>query len=81
MNTILMKFFWDAWTSATGIYLTAQPRADKKKICTNIVKLTPNRTFALQQLSHLHIPELARSRYMDKWLRVHTTPTEELWNN
>ena len=79
MNTIL-KFFRDAWTSASGIYLTAQPRADKKEIRTNI-KRTPNRTYALQQLSHLHIPELARSHYMDKWLKIHTTPTEELWNN
>lgn len=79
MNTILLKFFRDAW-KATGMYVANQLRVEKKEIRTNIIKRALNRTFALQQLSHLHIQELARSRYMAKWLRVHTTPVEELWN-
>ncbi len=65
----------------TGIYLTAPLRAEKKEIRTHIIKRALNRTFALQQLSYLQSQDIARSRYMDKWLRIHTTPPEELWNN
>jgi hypothetical protein len=71
MNTILKKLFQDAWTS--GIYLPAPPVTENKEIYTNIIKRALNRGFAHQPFSHLLIPALARSRYLDKWLRVHTT--------
>ena len=80
MNTILRKLVRDAWTSATAIYLTAPPATENKKIRTNIIKRILNRAFAHQQFSHQLIPQLAKSRYTDTWLRVHTTRTEELWN-
>ena len=81
MNTTVMKLFRGAWMVATGIYVTTRSRAEKKEIRTNITKRTLNRAFALQQLSHLHIQELARNRYIEGRLRFHTTPAEELWNN
>jgi hypothetical protein len=80
MKACLMKVLRDAWRSATGMYLT-QLRAERKEIRTAIIKRALNRTFALQQLSHQHISEIARFRYMDKWLRIHTTRIEKLWNN
>jgi hypothetical protein len=80
MNT-LMKFVRDAWTNAAGIYVTTPIGAEKKEIRTNIIKRALKRSLLLQQLSFLHTPKIARCRSMDKWLRVHTTRTEELWND
>jgi hypothetical protein len=77
MNTSVMKSLRVAWMNATGIYLAAQLRAERKEIRTNI---TLNRSFALHQFSHLHIPEIAGYRYGEKRLRSHTTTPEELWN-
>jgi hypothetical protein len=83
MNTIVVKLLREAWMAITGMYLIALPGAEKKEIRTNIIKRKRalNRTFALQQLSYLQSLDIARSRYMDKWLRINTTPQEELWNN
>lgn len=61
MSTTLMKFIRHAWMNVAVIYLTHQLRAEKKEIRTIVRKRTLNRTYALQQLSHLHIQELAKS--------------------
>ena len=75
MNT-MFKSLRDAWMMATGIILAPLLQAEKKKIRTYGLKRALSRNYALQTLSHLHIPKLERSRYMDPWLRAHTPPME-----
>jgi hypothetical protein len=77
-----MKLLRDAWV-ATGM-VTAQLRALKKEICTNIIeRALLRRHYALQKLPHLQQPagieagsEIVRSRNMDKRLMVHQLPLE-----
>jgi hypothetical protein len=80
MNTTLMKFLRNAWV-ATGIYLSAQPGAGAKEICTNIIeRALLRRHFALRKLPLPHSSEIVRSRYMDKRLMVHSLPLEDHLN-
>jgi hypothetical protein len=77
MKTFPKKFLRNAWIHVTGRGLPARLSTERIVFRTYIIKRVLNHTFSLQQSSHLLIPELAIPRYLDKRLRVHTTPIEK----
>jgi hypothetical protein len=78
MSTTLLKFLRNA-LFAFGVWLTALQRAKKKEIRAFTIKRALKHSFALSGNIHLHSPQLVRSRYNGRRLRIHTSAKEEFW--
>lgn len=78
MYTILMKFLRNALI-ATGTYVTTGPGARKNEIRAFIIKRALKHSFALSENIHLHSPQIVRSRYTGRRLRISIPTTEEFW--